>query len=322
MTDSTIVSTATTQTDNVTPPVVNEEHKSDAVIDTTTPVPQSQTTDQKTNSAAVETPKTVTPTWPQDWRQQMAGEDKEYIKQLERYASPQDLVKKLKEQDRLISSGQIKQPLPKDPTPEQLAAYRKENGIPESAEKYDLTLQDGLIIGENDKPIINNMLATMHGMNLNNEQVKSILSSYYAQEKNFVIEREKQIATAKTQTEDELRKEWGGEYRGEINRIENLLNTYSRETQEALQFGVDSNGIPLLNNPHVLRDLAIQSRIINPVSTVVAGGGTNQAASIDTEIDTIEKRMSEDRNGYFKDQKMQDRYKELLTWRENQKSRR
>ena len=122
-------------------------------------------------------------------------------------------------------------------------------------------------------------------------------------------------------TEDELRKEWGGEYRGEINRVENLLSTYSEQSREAIQGAVDNTGAPLLNNPAFLRDLAAQARIINPVSTVVAGGGTSQAASIDTEIAEIEKRMGGADPTYYKDTRAHARYIELVGWRENQKKR-
>ena len=265
------------------------------------------------------TEKVITPTWPSDWRQQMAGEDKDYVKQLERYASPQDLIKKLKSQDALIST--FKQPLPKDATPEQVAAYRKDNGIPEAANKYDLTLKDGLKVGDQEKPVVDKLLETMHGQNLNNSQVKAVLESYYEMERASKVEREKQVAAAKMATEDELRKEWGGEYRGEINRVENLLSTYSEQSRAAIQSAVDSAGAPLLNNPHFLRDLAAQARIINPVSTVVAGGGTAQAASVDTEIAEIEKRMGGSDPTYYKDARAHARYIELVGWRENQKKR-
>ena len=263
--------------------------------------------------------KTVLATWPSDWRQQLAGDDKTFLGQLERYSSPNDLARKIREQDKLISSGQLKQPLPKDATPEQIAEYRKANGIPESPDKYDV---NAFNIGEQEKPVVGNILKTMHDLNLPPEAVNKILSSYYGQRKEFETNQEKQILANRMAAEDELRKEWGGEYRGEINRIENLLNTYSMETQRAIQFGKDNKGMPLLSNASFLRDLAVHSRMINPVTTVVPGSGGDQMQSVDTEIASIEQRMADDRKGYFKDEKMQARYRDLLQWRENQKERR
>lgn len=269
--------------------------------------------------------KTVTPDWPADWRQKAAGaddKDGKILKQLERFASPLDLVKKLQEQDKLIST--FKSPLPKDATPEQLAEYRKANGIPEAADKYDLTLPGGLVVGEKDKPIVNNMLAAMHKDNLTNDQVKNILASYYAQEADFIKAREKAQSDFHNTNVDELNKEWGGEYRNEVTRVENLLNTFSAESQSALQFGVDANGMRFLDNKFVMRDLAVMSRMINPVTTVVGGGGGSQADSVDTEIAQLDALMGDRESKYWKgseSEKLQARYRDLVGWKENQKKR-
>lgn len=274
--------------------------------------------------------KAVTPTWPTDWRQQIVGtkEDKDgkLLKQLERFASPADLFQKIQEQDKLISSGTLKQPLAKDATPEQIAEYRKANNIPETPDKYDMTLPNGLVIGEVDKPILNNMLAKMHAKNLPQDVVKDLVADYFQQQKDFVTNQETLRNTHHTAMEDTLRKEWGDNYRSEVNRIEGLLNTFSAESQAALQFGVDNKGMRFLDNPNILRDLALQARIINPVSTITPAGGGSQMDSVEGEIAAIELRMgggpkkeSAIRDAYFKDAKAQARYLELVDFRERQK---
>ena len=153
--------------------------------------------------------------WPADWRQKgltaagVAADDKGALAMLERLGSPGDLVKKVLEQEKLIRSGQHKQALPKDATDEQKAAWRKDNGVPETPDKYDIALPDGLVIGENDKPIVDNILKAAHGVNLTNDQTKAVLAAYYAQEKEFLQNRSAEISTNKTQQDDELHKEWG-----------------------------------------------------------------------------------------------------------------
>lgn len=225
------------------------------------------------------------------------------------------------EQQALISSGKIKQPLAADATPEQKAAWRKDNGIPEKAADYNMDLPDGLVIGENDKAILTPILENMLELNLTPDQAKGVVSSYKKQEAAFLVAREKMISDNHVATEDTLRKEWGEEYRNENTRINNLVATWSADAQKAFLNGFDDKGMPLKDNVNFMRDMAQLARTINPVSTLIPAGGGSQGASVDTEIATIEKRMAEDRNGYFKDQKMQDRYKELLEWRENQKQR-
>lgn len=268
----------------------------------------------------------ATPDWPTDWRNKLAGpddKDGKVLKQLERFASPGDLLRSYNELQTKINSGQLKAPLGKDATPEQIAAYRKENGVPEAAEKYDLTLKDGMVVGEQDKPIVDSLLGVMHKHNLSQDAVSDILGAYYQQEKAFLTGAEKEIGDNKIKTDDVLHKEWGEEYRSEVNRIENLLNTFSPEAQAAIQYGKDDKGMPLLNNVHFLRDMAVQARIINPVSTVVGGGGTNQMSSVETEITALEGMMGDRQSAYWKGdqaEKNQARYRELIDWRERQKT--
>lgn len=260
----------------------------------------------------------VTPAdWPGDWRQKLAGDDKKLLAQLERYTSPVDLAKKIREQDALIAQGKHKVALPKDATAEQIAAYRKENGIPETVDKYDLALPDGLVIGEQDKPIVTNMLTTMHNMNLSNDQVKQVLASYYQQEKEFLTAREADIAKNKTTQEDELRTDWGNEYRTNITTIASLVKTFSEQTRNALVAAIDSDGYPLLNNKSFLKDMAVMARTINPIDTVVSGNGSNQMSSVDDEIKGIEAKMGT--KEYYKDEKTQARYRQLVEWRDKQK---
>ena len=297
----------------------------------TQPGTQSGTNTGGTNTGGTETQtggtqtQTQTPDWPADWRQKLVGaEDKDgkVLKQLERFASPGDLLKSYNELRTQVDSGQFKKPLPKDATPEQLSAYRKENGIPETADQYDLTLPDGLIIGDKDKAILKPILAEMHGANLTPDQVKTAIAAYKKQEAQFLVAQTQRIDAAKQENNDALHREWGDEFRPEINRIEALLATYSPETQEALQLGTDANGLPFLNNLHVMRDLAVQARIINPVTTITPNGGTSTLASVETEIAQIEAKIGgtkEERDAYFKDEKMQARYRDLLQYKENQK---
>lgn len=280
------------------------------------------------------TDKTVTtPTdWPADWRQKgmvqagLPADDKKTLAMLERLTSPGDLVKKVLEQEKIISQGAHKAGLPKDATPEQVTQYRKDNGIPETADKYDLTFADGLVIGEADKPIVDSLLATMHGKNLPNDVVKDLVGAYFAQEKAFLAQRDADISTNKTTQEDSLRQEWGQEYTPNIKTIGNLTKTFSQETRNALAGALDSEGYPLLNNKSFLKDLATVARTINPVDVVVSGNGGDQMGSVTDEIGEIEKQIRDSNSDYWKgpkidgrNTKMQARYLQLIDWKDRQK---
>lgn len=266
----------------------------------------------------------ITPDWPADWRTKAAAGDEATVKMLERFASPLDLVKKIREQDKLISSGQLKQPLPKDATPEQLAEYRKQNGIPESADKYEINLPEGFKIDANDKPVIDAILGAAHSKNASPEVVNAMIAAYYQQEAAFNNQMEESRDKYHQACDDILHKEWGGEYRGEVNRINNLLATFPDDARAALQDGKDNNGMRLLDNIGLMRGLAALSRQLNPVTTILPGSGGDQAQSVDTEIAAIEKRFSgskEEADAYYKDAPAQARLRELYDWRDNQKKK-
>ena len=66
--------------------------------------------------------------WPQDWRDQLAGGDEKLVKRAQRYASPRDVWNALVAAQNRISSGELKSVLPKDAKPEEIAAWRTEQG--------------------------------------------------------------------------------------------------------------------------------------------------------------------------------------------------
>ena len=70
-------------------------------------------------------------TWPDNWRQEMAGGDEKELKRLERMKAPTDVYKSYRELEKLKSSFT---PPPKRPTadssPEEVAAYREAAGLP------------------------------------------------------------------------------------------------------------------------------------------------------------------------------------------------
>ncbi|MGD9659607.1 MAG: hypothetical protein AB7U61_18530, partial [Methylocystis sp.] len=75
------------------------------------------------------------------------------MKRLERFNGPRDIVDSFLEADKKIRGGKIKTAFPDNATPEQITAWRKENGIPETPDGYDIkNLGDGYVVGEADMP--------------------------------------------------------------------------------------------------------------------------------------------------------------------------
>ncbi|MGF7446190.1 hypothetical protein V7P28_21410, partial [Klebsiella michiganensis] len=83
---------------------------------------------------------------------ELAGDDAKYRKQLERYASPEALAKAHRELQSKMSSGEFRAAkLPENPTNEELARWRKDNGVPDKADDYLADLPSGIVLGDEDK---------------------------------------------------------------------------------------------------------------------------------------------------------------------------
>ncbi len=260
-------------------------------------------------------------TWPADWRENLAKgadgkPDEKVLDRLKRFSDPSGIWQSFRNLEAKQSSGELVPKLSKDATPEQIAAYRQANGIPEAPDKYEIKLREGLVIGEEDKPVIEEFAKRLHGKNVSNEVMSGFVEAYYD-----ILETQAQKATEeagkrKQATEDALRKEWGEEFRPNQTRIQNLIEAnlpVDSPLKAKLQRTIE-------RDPDFAKMMDALARQIMPVTTLLPQGQGGLAASVDTEIAEIEKLMRTDRNAYNKDVKKQERYQELLAFRDRQKA--
>lgn len=252
----------------------------------------------------------------EDWRIKLAGGDEKELKRLSRFASEADVWKAYRELEKKKSSGELKTPFPEKGTAEEIALWRKENGIPEAPDKYDLTFENGLVIGEEDKPIIDKFVSAMHEKNATPEQVKAALSTYYA----ALAEQKQAQAEADVSFKDtsleELREEWGGDFKKNVNAVAGLLESAPDSVKEIFDAARTADGKIVGNHPDVVRWLAQMAFEINPAATVMPGSINNPSSAIADEIASIEKMIANRDDSYWKDPKKQQRYQELLSARE------
>lgn len=248
--------------------------------------------------------------WPDDWRTKLAGDDEKTLKKLERFNSINDVVKWAQNLEKKMSSGEFKAALDDDATEEEVKQWREQNGIPESPDGYDLDV-DGLVVGDDDKPYLDEFLKEAHESNMPNDMVQKVVAWHYQnieQQKEAMAEAD---ADFQAEAQQALREEWGGEYKQNINQIKNLLSTAPEGIEERLLGGRTADGKVVGNDPETLKWLSGLARQINPVATVVPGAGANQASAIQDEIAQIETTMRTEPDKYWKDPKMQARLKEL-----------
>lgn len=256
------------------------------------------------------------PIWREDWRTQIAGTDETIAKKLARYSSPKDVANALLSVQNRISAGELRSALPKNATEDQVKAWRQENGIPEAPDKYELKLADGLVVGDDDKPLIDNLLKSMHNVNAPSVIASEVVNFYYATKEAEEAARHQKDADAARAASDALHAEWGAEFRPNMNMVDGLLDTAPAGVKDLIKFGRLSDGTPIMANPDAIRWLNNMAREINPVTTVVPNAGANVSGAIDDEIKKIETTMRTDRKAYNADEKMQARYRDLLNARE------
>lgn len=246
-----------------------------------------------------------------DWRARMAGEDEKLLGFLGRYQSEKAFVEAAKKDRDAVRNKQVLK-LPDNPTDAELAAYRKEQGIPEAPEGYLTELPDGLVVGDDDRPFVDKFLAGMHGANAPKGAVDAALSAYYQIVEEQSAEEADQANALKNQSIEDLRDEWGADYKRNMNIMHSHLDTLPEAIGDVFRNGRMADGSPIGYNAEVLKWLTGQALEANPVATVVPGSGAAQASALADEKASIEKTMRENRAAYNADEKMQARYRQLI----------
>lgn len=270
----------------------------------------------------------VPQTWPENWRKEIVEDEKE-LPQVERYQSPKDVWKKARELEKKLSGGEYKfaKPYPEKGTAEEQLAWRREAGIPEAPEKYELKDKNGLPLKDEIKAANLQLLKFAHSRNLPPAVVNDIVNYGIESEAQAVKADAEQDAVEAQECEDALRKEWGNErFRGNQNRIDNFLSKAPKALQEVLAKTRLANGKLLKNDPLAqqwLLNIALEG---DPATTLVPGASGNVATSIDDEINKIKGWMtapkgSPDSKKYWGDENVQKRYRELLAAQEHYKQK-
>lgn len=259
--------------------------------------------------------------WGDTWRQELAGDDEKALKQLERFTTPKAMWESYQQAYQKIRSGELAKPLPENATPEQIAEYRQARGIPDKSEGYLEKLPNGLVIGEDDRPIFESLVKKLHEGHADPKTVHGIVEWYNHFQQEQAAKTSEADTSHRAEVEDALRQEWGADYRANVNHIKAFLETAPAGVADRIADARDSEGRAVLNDPNVMRWLASMAREMNPAHTIVPGTSGNDGQTIATEIDKIEKFMRTNRTEYNRDAKMQERYLKLLDARIAQEKR-
>ena len=262
--------------------------------------------------------------WPEKWRELYAGQDEKKLTRLSRYASPQAALDAMIAAQNKISSGEYKAvtPFPDKGTPEEQNLWRQANGIPEAPDKYDYKLPSGVVLGDNDKPIIDEFAKFMHSKNMPNDAVAAGVQWYMDFQEKMAEAEANFIKQARQASEDELRAEWGPDFRPNINSINSMLDQAPEGIKDKFLGGTLADGTPIGNDPAMMRYLASLALQLNPHTTLVPGAGANVASAIEDEVSKLDTMMRDRSSEYWKGpnaEKNQNRYRELVAARDKMK---
>lgn len=271
-----------------------------------------------TPTAPVATP-TTPADWPSDWREKLAGEDKAFLNQLKRYASPNDVGKWLRTTQLKISAGELKEikEAPKDATPEQLAAWRKEQGLPEQSTGYvkDLKLPDGMVLGEADKPLIESFAARALDKGVPQETFNALVGWWYETQDQLMAQRQEAEQDHRISAEQSLIQKWGADFKPNMQALKVFWTDQPSEVQATILGARTADGRVIGDIPEVTEFFANLSRELNPAATLLPVGITDAPKAISARKAEIEDMMYVDGKpnpGYFGNEQVQKEYRDLI----------
>jgi hypothetical protein len=263
-----------------------------------------------------------------DWRQRVAGDDRELARQLERYATEADFGKAHVSLRGKLSSGEYRRVPGKDATADEIAEWRADMGLPASAEDYmaDLALPDGTVLSEADKAIMLKFAGAAFDGNIDKAAFGRMAARYYELQDVARSARDERDAAFQDQAEETLREAWkGADFRRNKNAIENMLTKWPEGLAENFLAGRMADGSRIGDNPVMAQVLAQIAKGIEPGRTLVPDGFTPASQGLVQRIASIEALMGDRHSEYWKGPKasaMQAEYRELVAARDAQKDSR
>jgi hypothetical protein len=250
-----------------------------------------------------------------DWRKVIGGDDAEAQKALQRFTDPKAFYKSYSEAQAKIRSGELAKPLAKEATAEQIAEWRKANGVPEKVEEYFAKLPNGRVLGKEDQPLFNEVAERLHKQNVPTAVMHDLVDWYYSSQESQAA-AERQLDDADRQKAiTALRNEWGPDYKANMNILDSWLDGLGPDLKKSFQNAILGDGSRLMNNVGAVKWLVDLARNMNPTAGLIPGGDGGMK-SVESEIARIENVMRTNRSAYNKDAGMQEQLRKLYEARE------
>lgn len=274
--------------------------------------------------------------WPENWREKLAehyaaGDKKRYnqeLKRLQRITDPVGVYGMYRElEGKFTSGGLIKIP-GKDAKPEDIAEFHKALGVPEKPEGYieHIKLENGAVIGDADKPILNSFTEALHKAGAPPAAVNAAANWYYKLQEEQAALLDEEDDNFRRESERALKEEFGPAYKRQTNAVATLFSTAPggadaknpNSLYARLVGGRTADGRLIGDDPDMMRWLISLAREVNPVATVVEDG--TSVKSIEKELEELQELRKTDKKKYYSDA-VQAREQELIAARDKHLAR-
>lgn len=252
-----------------------------------------------------------------------AGDEKLFKKELARLDRINDLKSvwgMYRDLEAKFSQGGLVKIPGKDAKPEEIDEFAKKLGWTEKPEEMisQIKLEDGMVIGDADKPMLTGFLAAVHGATSAQDFASKATTWYYKAQEEAAAIQDEADDTFRREAEKALKEEHGPAFARKTNAIASIFATAPGGADaknpnsmfSRIMGGRTADGKLIGNDPTVVNWLIGLVNEINPAATVVEDGNQS-GVTIDTELAEIQKLRTTDRRKYFSDE-VQARERELL----------
>jgi hypothetical protein len=233
--------------------------------------------------------------FPESWRDDLAGADRVFRKTLDRFDSPAALAKAYRELTTRLSSGDLKatKPPPADATPEQVSAWRAEQGLPQDAAAYveGLQLDDGTVPGEAEKALLASFAEEAVKGRWTADQYSQAVSWYFALQDRFAAARDHADAAFRHEAAADLMGEWGHDYAANRNAVAQFFDrSFPADFRDAMLTARLPGGQILANHPAFNRAILDVAKALNPGGAVLPNASGGGLSGVESRIAEIEGR--------------------------------
>jgi len=280
---------------------------------------------------AAPAPEPVAKTFPESWREDLAGGDKAFRKTLDRFETPAALAKAYKELTARLSSGDLKatKPPPDNATPEQIAVWRGEQGLPQGAAAFvdGLQLGDGTVTGEAEKALLASFAEEAMEGRWTADQYNQAVRWYFDMQDRLAAQRDQADAAFKHQASTDLTREWGHDYATNRNAVAQFFDrSFPEDFREALLTARLPDGRLLANHPTFNKAILEVAKSVNPSGAMLPNASGGGLSNVESRIAEIEGKYMRAQHGsdlwksYWTGDsgaRMQQEYRGLLATREH-----